>query len=122
MTTSVRCAYVADSNSEDFTVGKGYLTSGNDGRGFLLDNNGGSWMMDDEGFSIYSFGGDLVATFEDVEHIPMQPSKEMVEAGIKELETIFTPRQLEDFDEDDLSDTVVFIWQAMDAANNKKEK
>lgn len=122
MSTPMRCTYVKLGYGDDFTEGKIYLSTGPEGKGFVLDNTGGSWSVSKEGFEVYSFLGDLVATFEDADAEIMQPTKAMVEAGIKELEMIFSPRELADFDEDALSDAVVFIWQAMASAKNKENK
>lgn len=122
MSTPMRCAYVKLGYGDDFTVGKVYLSTGPEGKGFVLDNSGGSWSVSAEGFEVYSFLGDLVATFEDADAEIIQPTKAMIEAGIKELETIFSPRELDDMSEEDLSDTVVFIWQAMASARNKESK
>lgn len=122
MATSMRCAYVKPGYEDDFTVGKVYLSTGRDGKGFVMDNSSGSWSISAEGFEVYSFLGDLIATFEDTVAVLIQPTKAMIEAGIKELETIFSPRELDDMSEEDLSDTVVFIWQAMASARNKESQ
>lgn len=48
---------------------------------------------------------------------PIQPTKEMIEAGIRELmENI----DVESMTNDDMSDAVVFIWQAMYQAHVEK--
>lgn len=122
MSTPMRCAYVKPGYEGEFTVGKVYLSTGPDGKGFVLGNDGGSWSTSKEGFEVYAFLGDLIATFEDADAETLQPTKAMIEAGIKELEMIFSPRELDDFDEDALSDAVVFIWQAMASARNKENK
>lgn len=48
---------------------------------------------------------------------PIQPTEEMIEAGIKELmENI----DVESMTNDEMSDAVVFIWQAMYQAHVEK--
>lgn len=122
MSTPMRCAYVKLGYGDDFTVGKVYLSTGPEGKGFVLDNSGGSWSVSAEGFEVYSFLGDLVATFEDADAEIIQPTEAMIEAGIKELDTIFSHGELDHFEDDALSDAVVFIWQAMASAKNKEKK
>lgn len=49
---------------------------------------------------------------------PLEPTEAMVDAGINELlEQI--PGLEDDVDNDQLSDAVVFVWQAMHEAHNK---
>lgn len=46
--------------------------------------------------------------------VSIQPTDEQISAGIKQL--LEDAPSLEDMEEDELSDLVVFVWQAMVAA------
>lgn len=44
---------------------------------------------------------------------PVQPSEKMIQAGITELFSSLPGLEGEDLDEEQLSDAITFIWQAM---------
>lgn len=46
-------------------------------------------------------------------HAPLQPNEMMIQAGITELFESFPSLEDSELDDDELSDAITFIWQAM---------